>query len=106
MDDDEREKEAQAAIHYYAGKLSESMAAEKGMEVTPQFIHGLASVIYKQIQVMGNDATLFAKHAKRQQVNADDVLLLARRNGELQERLKECLADGREAKDPKRRKKD
>ncbi len=42
----------------------------------------------RQCAVIGEDLESFAKHAKRKQVNADDVLLYARKSADLQRHLR------------------
>ncbi|KAJ3112285.1 hypothetical protein HDU96_004729 [Phlyctochytrium bullatum] len=66
--------------------------------MTPQFVHGLASVIYKQTKTAIADLNAFSKHAKRQQINVDDVLLLARRNPDLRRKLEAAVGDQKEKK--------
>ncbi|KAJ3308831.1 hypothetical protein HDU76_003799 [Blyttiomyces sp. JEL0837] len=99
--DDQEEDVAnriKAAVHYTVGKICEEYEKEHNAKCTPQFIHSLASIVHHQAETMVLDLAAFAKHAKRQQVNADDVRLLVRRNDGLVKMLNDYADDLKETK--------
>ena len=64
---------------------AEQVGQEEGVTFTPGGIAALATLISLLGDTVSADIKEFAAHAKRQHVNRDDVLLLARRNETLKE---------------------
>ena len=56
-------------------------------EVEPRFLHSLHLMLQQLVENMAIDLRAFARHARRSQVNVDDVLLCARRNESLEDLL-------------------
>lgn len=67
-----------------------------GANATPQFIGALTELVWAQVENVGRDLESFAKHAGRQTVGTQDVLLLARRNEGLQELMEEFVEKEKE----------
>jgi len=74
-----------AAIHFTVGQICEEN--EKDLKFTKPFIAAVAEATYRFSQTMARDLELFAKHAKRTTVNADDVLLFCRKSKTLSDHL-------------------
>lgn len=72
-----------AALHYTVGRICEKTGDETGVQLSRRFIAALTETTFKQCESFATDLELFAKHAKRTQINADDVLLLARKSSTL-----------------------
>jgi centromere protein S len=53
----------------------------------------LTELVYTQIANTSRDLEVFAKHAGRKAINADDVMLLTRRNDALETMLRKELED-------------
>ncbi|KAF2446845.1 hypothetical protein P171DRAFT_519205 [Karstenula rhodostoma CBS 690.94] len=104
----ERRERLQSALWYTIGQFVDNEGAED-FNATPQFIGALTELVYTQIENSAKDLELFSKHAGRKVINADDVMLLTRRNEALEETLKRELdrmraAEGRaEDQQPKKR---
>ncbi|KAF2749060.1 hypothetical protein M011DRAFT_388827, partial [Sporormia fimetaria CBS 119925] len=94
-----------AVLWYAIGQYVDEESIEKNINATPQFIGALTELVWTQIAKTSvpeadgwtfqantsRDLELFAKHAGRKVIQAEDVLLLARRNEELEEMLQREL---------------
>ncbi|XP_069097299.1 centromere protein S-like isoform X1 [Pleurodeles waltl] len=69
-----------AAFHYTVGSLCQEMAEEKQVHFSKQTIAALSEVTFRQCETFARDLEMFARHAKRSTINAEDVKLLARRS--------------------------
>ncbi|KAJ1145185.1 hypothetical protein NDU88_011476, partial [Pleurodeles waltl] len=69
-----------AAVHYTVGSLCQEMAEEKQVHFSKQTIAALSEVTFRQCETFARDLEMFARHAKRSTINAEDVKLLARRS--------------------------
>ncbi|XP_063383507.1 centromere protein S-like [Cydia fagiglandana] len=58
-----------------------------GMDITKPAMEIVAELVYKKLKIYGTDLEAFAKHAKRNTVNSEDVKLLVRRNPSLKTHL-------------------
>ncbi|XP_077996218.1 centromere protein S-like [Glandiceps talaboti] len=76
-----------AAIHYSVGQICEESAEENDVVFSRQFIATLAEATFRQCGILATDLELFAKHAKRSVVNAEDVKLAVRKSPLLFEHL-------------------
>ncbi|KAJ7392308.1 Centromere protein S [Desmophyllum pertusum] len=72
-----------AALHYTVGRICEKEGGESGLQFSRRFIAALTETTFKQCESFATDLELFAKHAKRTQINCDDVQLLARKSSAL-----------------------
>lgn len=83
VDDDEKALQIQAlqsAIWYTTGHITDAESLELGVTPSSHFIASLSTLVYSQINTLGEDIESFAKHRGGKVVNVDDVLLCARRN--------------------------
>ncbi|KAF9126006.1 hypothetical protein BGW39_006998 [Mortierella sp. 14UC] len=72
-----------AAVWYTVGEICNAEKEKLNVAITPQLIASLAEIVYAQAETLGKDLEMFARHAKRSTINADDVKLAARRNASL-----------------------
>ncbi|XP_072540840.1 centromere protein S [Salminus brasiliensis] len=107
---DESEAHSQrlkAAVHYTVGKLCEKLTAEYEREISRQAVAAMAEITFRQCDIFAKDLEAFARHAKRQTVNMEDVKLLARRStalsNHIQQKSEELAQTNQELKE--RRKK-
>ncbi|KAL9606148.1 MAG: hypothetical protein Q9179_000660 [Wetmoreana sp. 5 TL-2023] len=85
---DERLK---AALWFSVGKIVDEETLKLGVNATPQFIGALTEMIWAQIGNVSEDLRSFAKHAGRKIISTEDVMLLARRNEDLEAVLRKFL---------------
>ncbi|EFX01389.1 apoptosis-inducing taf9-like domain protein [Grosmannia clavigera kw1407] len=83
------EQELKAALWSVVGEMVDQESIKQNRNTTPQFIGALADMVWTQIESVALDLESFSRHAGRSTVTTDDVLLLARRNGDLHDLLKE-----------------
>ncbi|KAG9185251.1 hypothetical protein G6011_07795 [Alternaria panax] len=93
----EREERLKSALWYSIGQFVDDRTLESDLNATPQFIGALTELVYTQIANTARDLEVFSKHAGRNTINPDDVLLLGRRNEQLQGLLEKELEDIRVA---------
>ena len=77
-----------SALWYHIGKLVDAETLRHNINATPQFIGALTELVWAQIESAAVDLESFARHAGRGIVVVEDVLLLARRNADLEDLLK------------------
>ncbi|KAF2256998.1 hypothetical protein BU26DRAFT_513726 [Trematosphaeria pertusa] len=87
----EREERLKSALWYSIGQFVDEECFNNNLNATPQFIGALTELVYTQIANSARDLEVFSKHAGRKVINADDVMLLARRNEALESILKQEL---------------
>ena len=63
---------------------------------SPKFTNALVELCFTQLVEMGADLEAFARHAGRETVVADDLMLLLRKAPDLQRLLREHLASTKE----------
>ena len=85
--DANKEEKLKAALWYSIGQTVDAVAISQDINATPHFIGGLSELVWAQIENAARDLEAFAKHAGRSTINAQDVVLLGRRNEGLQEAL-------------------
>ena len=82
--------EAERSRAASAGARSPSGAAPSAAAAfNPSFTHALGGMVSKYVQLFGRDMELFAKHANRSTVRADDVILCARRSPDVTQKLRD-----------------
>jgi hypothetical protein len=102
-----------SALWYSIGQFVDEKSLDNDLNATPQFIGALTELVYTQIGMYlftshlvasltrpantARDLEVFSKHAGRRTINTDDVLLLGRRNEQLQAMLEKELEDIRSA---------
>ncbi|XP_055966971.1 centromere protein S [Sorex fumeus] len=72
-----------AAVHYTVGGLCEEVAADKEVTFSKQTIAAISELTFRQCENFAKDLEMFARHARRSTINAEDVKLLARRSNPL-----------------------
>ena len=95
-----------SALWYTIGQFVDSSALDSldaDFNATPPFIGALTELVYAQIQNSARDLDLFSKHAGRNVITADDVMLLTRRNEALEAMLGQELVRMRAADEPSKR---
>ncbi|OQR74815.1 centromere protein S-like [Tropilaelaps mercedesae] len=99
----------QVAVHYSVGNIIEGYTPETPTDAITKFdretIAAIAQVVFRKIGILARDLEAFAKHAKRNRVTTDDVILCARRNPSLANKMREYsrkLKDEKQDKLPNR----
>ncbi|KAH6987454.1 kinetochore component CENP-S-domain-containing protein [Ilyonectria robusta] len=88
--DEDRER-LKAALWYAIGQMVDEESLKRNRNATPQFIGALTELVWTQIENVGTDLESFSNHAGRSTVTTDDVLLLARKNPDLHQIMKEFV---------------
>lgn len=85
----------------HIGRAVDTECLHLNTSATPQFIGSLTELVWTQIENTAADLESFARHAKRNVVRVEDVLLLARRNEGLEGILRDFVArlEGRKRAD-------
>ncbi|KAG5938986.1 hypothetical protein E4U59_003409 [Claviceps monticola] len=73
-----------AALWFAVGQIVDEECLRRNRNATPQFIGSLTELVWTQIENIAIDLESFANHASRENVTTEDVLLLARKNPDLQ----------------------
>ncbi|KAI8069671.1 kinetochore component CENP-S-domain-containing protein [Gongronella butleri] len=89
----DRRSELQAAVMAMVNDIVKETTSELAISSTPAFVAALSDVVYQQMVTLGMDAEAFAKHARRSTINMEDILLCARRNDDLLQKLSEFADD-------------
>merc|ERR1711862_834114 len=78
-----------AAIHYTVGQITDEIQESHDGDLTieKRVVGVLSETTYKYSQTLARDLALFAKHANRKTINADDVLLAVRKSSTLKQYL-------------------
>ncbi|MCJ1456334.1 hypothetical protein MMC28_006695 [Mycoblastus sanguinarius] len=90
-DDQALDERLKSALWFSIGKIVDEETLKLGVNATPQFIGALTEMVWAQIENVSKDLESFAKHAGRSTISRDDVLLLSRRNEDLESVLKSYL---------------
>ncbi|CAK7263388.1 MHF histone-fold complex component [Sporothrix epigloea] len=85
------EQELKSALWSAVSDMVDQESIKQNRNATPQFIGALADMVWTQIESVAADLESFSRHAGRSTIMTDDVLLLARRNEDLHEILKELV---------------
>ncbi|KAI1036826.1 hypothetical protein LB505_007140 [Fusarium chuoi] len=90
--DEDRER-LKAALWYAVGQIVDEESLRRNRNATPQFIGALTELVWTQIEAenVATDLESFSNHAGRSTVTTDDVLLLARKNPDLHQIMKEFV---------------
>ncbi|KAJ2964527.1 hypothetical protein NQ176_g10789 [Zarea fungicola] len=88
--EDDRDR-LKSALWYAVGQIVDEESIRRNRNATPQFIGALTELVWTQIENVAIDLESFANHAGRQTVTTEDVLLLARKNPDLQQLMKEYI---------------
>lgn len=89
-------EELKASVYLMVAKIVDKKIEElqtvPGSEqvvATPTFLAGLVELVYSQLINLGEDLELFANHAGRLVIKAEDLFMITRRNETLTKALKE-----------------
>ncbi|KAJ6438578.1 apoptosis-inducing TAF9-like domain-containingprotein [Purpureocillium lavendulum] len=82
--EDDRER-LKSALWFAVGQIVDEESMRRNINATPQFIGALTELVWTQIENVAVDLESFSRHASRATVTTDDVLLLARKNPDLQQ---------------------
>ncbi|KAJ4109021.1 MHF histone-fold complex component [Fusarium oxysporum] len=88
--DEDRER-LKAALWYAVGQIVDEESLRRNRNATPQFIGALTELVWTQVENVATDLESFSNHAGRSTVTTDDVLLLARKNPDLHQIMKEFV---------------
>ncbi|KAK1599476.1 kinetochore component CENP-S-domain-containing protein [Colletotrichum navitas] len=100
VNEDERER-LKAALWFAVGKIVDEESIKQGCNATPQFIGALTEMVWAQIESVAGDLESFSRHARRSTVTTDDVVLLARKNPDLLDIVRDFI-DRKKADKPKK----
>ncbi|CAL1535501.1 unnamed protein product [Lymnaea stagnalis] len=89
----ENVQSCKAALYYSIKQISKEVEEEMDVTISPQVLATVSESLHRQIECYALDLENFAKHAKRTNVNVDDVKLIIRRNDTLFRHLSEMAAD-------------
>ncbi|KAL4705907.1 hypothetical protein ACJJTC_017489 [Scirpophaga incertulas] len=99
-----RNQKTRAALHRDVRALCAETCHFLGLEITKSAMDIISELVYKKIDVYGQDLEAFAKHAKRSTINSDDIKLLVRRNPSLKAHLNKVAPTPNTVTKEKRRK--
>ncbi|EQL00095.1 Histone-fold protein [Ophiocordyceps sinensis CO18] len=90
-----------SALWFAVGQIVDEESMRRGLNATPQFIGALTELVWTQIENVAVDLESFSNHAGRATVTTADVLLLARKNPDLQQLMQTFVDERRTAPKPK-----
>ncbi|KAH7578510.1 hypothetical protein ACOSP7_000187 [Xanthoceras sorbifolium] len=79
--------------------IAETEAKKRGMQISEPIIAYISDMVFKYTEQLAKELELFAQHANRKSVNAEDVILSAHRNEHLASSLR-SFNDDLKAKEP------
>lgn len=95
--EDDRER-LKSALWFAVGQIVDEECLRRNRNATPQFIGALTELVWTQIENIAIDLESFANHASRQNVTTEDVLLLARKNPDLQQIMRDFVQERKDIK--------
>lgn len=115
---DTHHQRLKAALWFAVGKMVDEQSLRRNRNATPQFIGALTEMVWTQIgeqsristpggqlrilitgaENVAIDLESFSRHAGRTSITTDDVLLLARRNADLNGIIKDFVDEQKAAK--------
>lgn len=101
----QHQQRLKAALHYTTMKLCQRQFSELEVVCTKQLVASISETAWKQCQKFSEDMELFAKHAKRTHVNAEDIKMLTRRSTKLHRYISDAHEKLNESKPAKKTKK-
>ncbi|KAJ2899977.1 hypothetical protein MKZ38_002696 [Zalerion maritima] len=91
VEDEETREALKQALWFSVGKIVDEQTIARRINATPQFIGALAEMVFTQVENVAKDLETFSRHAGRTTITTDDVLLLARRNEDLHDMIKDFI---------------
>ncbi|KAI5461161.1 kinetochore component CENP-S-domain-containing protein [Mariannaea sp. PMI_226] len=88
--EEDRER-LKSALWYAIGQIVDEESLNRNRNATPQFIGALTELVWTQMENVATDLESFCNHAGRSTVTTDDVLLLARKNPDLHQIMKQFI---------------
>ncbi|KAL3837383.1 hypothetical protein ACJMK2_022745 [Sinanodonta woodiana] len=89
FDELNKQQQLKAAVHYTTGRICQEVAADRNITFNRQVIAVITEAAWKKCEQFAFDLELFAKHAKRNTINSDDVKLLVRKSPKLLKHISE-----------------
>nr|XP_002129069.1 centromere protein S-like isoform X2 [Ciona intestinalis] len=89
----EEDEKFTQVIHYTTGKICKKIEKETEIIFSKESIAMIADLASRQSVLFAHDLELFAKHAKRKRITADDLFLLTRKTPSLCRHLAELKPD-------------
>ncbi|KAF6824903.1 hypothetical protein CPLU01_10581 [Colletotrichum plurivorum] len=99
--DEERRERLKAALWFAVGKIVDEESIQQNCNATPQFIGALTEMVWAQIESVATDLESFSRHAGRTSVKSEDVVLLARKNPDLLDLIREFVEKQKADKEKK-----
>ncbi|PFH59315.1 hypothetical protein XA68_12516 [Ophiocordyceps unilateralis] len=93
-DSSDRER-LKSALWFAIGQIVDDESLRRDLNATPQFIGALTELVWTQIENVAIDLESFSHHAGRTTVSTADVLLLARKNPDLQQLMQTFVDHGK-----------
>ncbi|RDA86585.1 hypothetical protein CP532_5984 [Ophiocordyceps camponoti-leonardi (nom. inval.)] len=91
-------KRLKSALWFAVGQIVDEESMRRDLNATPQFIGALTELVWTQIENVAIDLESFSHHAGRSTVTTADVLLLARKNPDLQSLMESFVESRKEAR--------
>ncbi|CAO3598261.1 unnamed protein product [Absidia cylindrospora] len=79
----------QKSVRVIVNQIAQEESKRLNLRIGQDFIDSLTDTVYKQMETFAHDTENFARHGRRAVINADDVMLCARRNDDLYKILNE-----------------
>eukprot|EP00002_Diphylleia_rotans_P030324 TRINITY_DN6220_c0_g2_i1.p1 TRINITY_DN6220_c0_g2~~TRINITY_DN6220_c0_g2_i1.p1 ORF type:complete len:180 (-),score=73.04 TRINITY_DN6220_c0_g2_i1:188-727(-) len=105
----EIDEKVMASVYYTVAKICEQEGAKLGVQISKQFISSLTELMIQYAARMAGDIGMFAKHARRNRVQPEDVYLFLRKTPDMIAVIKDFLEEEAAAdkvKKPKKRARD
>ncbi|KAK3597235.1 hypothetical protein CHS0354_004989 [Potamilus streckersoni] len=89
FDELNKQQGLKAAVHYTTGRICQEVAADQNKKFNRQVVAVITEAAWKKCEQFAFDLELFAKHAKRNTINSEDVMLLVRKSPKLLKHISE-----------------
>ncbi|KAH9499382.1 hypothetical protein Btru_003928 [Bulinus truncatus] len=89
----DKNQQLKAAMFSSIKRIAREVEQEMDVTISAQVLAALSESLNRQAEYYALDLENFAKHAKRTNINTDDVKLLARRNDTLLQHFSEIQAE-------------
>ncbi|KNC77206.1 hypothetical protein SARC_10325 [Sphaeroforma arctica JP610] len=86
-----RANRLKAAVLWTVGNICDEEANERSVTFSREFVAVLALLTFEHAETIAGDLEAFSRHAKRNTVNGDDVLLQMRNSPEIKQHLSAML---------------
>lgn len=73
--------------HYCLGQYCDRLGEERNATFSKEYVYCLSELIFTMMEGLSVDLERFARHAKRSTIHHDDILLCARKNQDMEQRL-------------------